>query len=226
MTGSGVLDPDYFPHLMSEILKTVQQLTAELDIHMDYISLGGGYGIPYKDDEVGLDFDQVFSDVANNFHTFFEERNEKKPALWIEPGKSVVGDTGILLTRVTGIKESYKTFVGVDAGMETFMRPALYGAYHRIYKLGEPEAPTINKVDITGRICENTDRLAVDRDFPEVAEGDLVAVMDTGAYSFTMSHQFCTRPRAAEVLLNGVESRLIRQRETIEEIFQNCYVEN
>jgi diaminopimelate decarboxylase len=160
--------------------------------------------------------------VAKIFHPYFEYRNDNKPTLWVEPGKSIVGDTGILLTRVTGIKESYKSYIGVDAGMETLMRPALYGAYHRIYKVGEPDAPNIKKVDITGRICENTDRLAVDRDFPEVKEGDLIAVMDTGAYSYTMSHQFCTRPRAAEIFLNGEETRLIRKRETIEDIFNNC----
>jgi diaminopimelate decarboxylase len=222
MTGSGVLDSDYFPKLMTEILKTIHLISNELDIHMDYISLGGGYGIPYQDDEVGLDFDQVFKEVAKIFHPYFEYQNDNKPTLWVEPGKSIVGDTGILLTRVTGIKESYKSYIGVDAGMETLMRPALYGAYHRIYKVGEPDAPNIKKVDITGRICENTDRLAVDRDFPEVKEGDLIAVMDTGAYSYTMSHQFCTRPRAAEIFLNGEETRLIRKRETIEDIFNNC----
>ena len=222
MTGSGVLDSDYFPKLMTEILRTIHLISNELDIHMDYISLGGGYGIPYQDDEVGLDFEQVFKEVAKKFHPYFEYRNDNKPTLWVEPGKSIVGDTGILLTRVTGIKESYKSYIGVDAGMETLMRPALYGAYHRIYKVGEPDAPNIKKVDITGRICENTDRLAVDRDFPEVKEGDLIAVMDTGAYSYTMSHQFCTRPRAAEIFLNGEETRLIRKRETIEDIFNNC----
>jgi len=224
MTGSGVLDSEYFPKLMAEILKTIKLLNSELDIHMDYISLGGGYGIPYRDDEVRLDFDQVFQDVAKHFNSYFEKRNKTKPALWIEPGKSVVGDAGNLLTRVTGIKESYKTFIGVDAGMETLMRPALYGAYHRIYKVGEPDAPNIKKVDITGRICENTDRLAIDRDFPEVREGDLLAVMDAGAYCFSMSHQFCSRPRAAEVLLDGNKTPLIRKRETIEDIFQNCHV--
>jgi len=222
MTGSGVLDSEYFPKLMAEILKTIKLLNSELDIHMNYISLGGGYGIPYKDDEVGLNFNQVFKDVAKIFHPYFEEQNITKPSLWIEPGKSIVGDTGILLTRVTGIKESYKSYIGLDAGMETLMRPALYGAYHRIYKVGEPDAPNIKKVDITGRICENTDRLAEDRDFPEVQEGDLIAVMDTGAYSFTMSHQFCTRPRAAEIFLNSEQTRLIRKRETIEDIFRHC----
>jgi|TARA_B110000495_G_scaffold5183_1_gene3866 diaminopimelate decarboxylase len=222
MTGSGVLDPDYYPKLIKDILKTVGLLKDELGIHMDYISLGGGYGIPYKDDETPLDFNKVFQNVAKNFHTFFDERNEKKPSLWIEPGKSVVGDAGILLTRITGKKESYKSFIGVDAGMETLMRPALYGAYHRIYKVGAPNAPAIHKVDITGQICENTDRIAMDRKFPDVTEGDLLTVMDTGAYSYTMSHQFCTRPKVAEVLLDGVNPTLIRKRETIEDIFSDC----
>jgi diaminopimelate decarboxylase len=216
------LDPDYYPKLITEILKAVRLLKKELDIHMDYISLGGGYGIPYHDDEAPLDFNKVFQNVANNYHAYFDKHNEQKPALWIEPGKSVVGDTGILLTRVTGKKDSYKSYIGVDAGMETLMRPALYGAYHRIYKVGDPDAPKNHKVDITGRICENTDRIAVDREFPDVNEGDLIAVMDTGAYSYTMSHQFCTRPRAAEVLLNGNNSTLIRKRETIEDIFSGC----
>ncbi len=224
MTGSGVLDPDYYPKLIKDILKTVGLLNDELGIHMDYISLGGGYGIPYKDEETPLDFNKVFQNVSKNFHSFFDERNEKKPSLWIEPGKSVVGDTGILLTQVTGKKDSYKSFIGVDAGMETLMRPALYGAYHRIYKVGDPNAPTINKVDITGRICENTDRIAIDRDFPDVKEGDLIAVMDTGAYSFSMSHQFCTRPKVAEVLLDGENISLIRKRETIEDIFTSCNI--
>ncbi len=223
MTGSGVLDPEYYPNLISEILKTVGKLKDELNIHMDYISLGGGYGIPYTDEDSPLDFYAVFKQVARNFNAFFESRNESKPALWIEPGKSVVGDTGILLTRVTGKKESYKSYIGVDAGMETLMRPALYDAYHRIYKVGDPEAQQSTKVDITGRICENTDRLAKDRLFPDVHEGDFLAVMDAGAYGFTMSHQFCTRPRAAEILLDGEKPILIRRRETIEDIFRYCY---
>ena len=92
-------------------------------------------------------------------------KKDAKPSLWVEPGKSIVGDTGLVLTKVTGIKKSYKTFIGLDAGMETLMRPALYGAYHRIYKVGNPGAKSTNIVDITGRICENTDRLAVDRPF-------------------------------------------------------------
>ena len=222
MTGSGVLDHEYFPKLMKEILKTVELINKELKIDFHHISLGGGYGIPYSDDEISLDFNKVFDDVSRVFHSFYNGYD--KPELWIEPGKSVVGNTGILLSKVTGIKNSYKKFIGLDAGMETLMRPALYNAHHRIYKIGCPEAETTQTVDFTGRICENTDRLAIDRKFTDIDEGDLVAIMDVGAYGFTMSHQFCTRPKAAEILLDGDKSTLIRERESIEDLFSNCKV--
>ena len=109
--------------------------------------------------------------------------------------------------------------------METLMRPALYNAYHRVYKIGDLEAPNSEIVDFTGRICENTDRLAVKRPFPFVQEGDLIAIMDTGAYGFSMSHQFCTRPKAAEVLIDDEKLQLIRKRETIEDIFSKCEIQ-
>ena len=222
MTGSGVLDHEYFPKLMKEILKTVELINKELKIDFHHISLGGGYGIPYSDDEISLDFNKVFDDVSRVFHSFYNGAD--KPELWIEPGKSVVGNTGILLSKVTGIKNSYKKFIGLDAGMETLMRPALYNAHHRIYKIGYPEAETTQTVDFTGRICENTDRLAIDRKFTDIDEGDLVAIMDVGAYGFTMSHQFCTRPKVAEILLDGDKSTLIRERESIEDLFSKCEV--
>ena len=222
MTGSGILDPDYFSALMKDILKNTNIIHQELGIRMDYISLGGGFGIPYQDGETPLDFDRVFKEVGDVFSAHFKK--DTIPSLWIEPGKSVVGDTGLQLTKVTGIKKSYKTFIGLDAGMESLMRPALYGAYHRIYKVGEPGAKSTNIVDITGRICENTDRLAVDRPFPKVSEDDLIAIMDTGAYGYAMAHQFNTRPRPAEVLINGDQSHLIRKRETIQDIFRTCDV--
>ncbi len=222
MTGSGILDPAYFIELITAILKTVKLLQDELDIQMSYISIGGGFGIPYKEDETPLDFNQVFGNIAKIYYHFFESTNTKKPEFWIEPGKSIIGDAGILLSRVTGKKISYKKFIGLDAGMEKLMRPALYGAYHRIYKVGELVAPIEIKADFTGAICENTDRLAVNREFPSVQEGDLIAIMDAGAYGFCMSHNFNTRPRAAEVLLDGDKIRLIRRRETITDLFRYC----
>ena len=220
MTGSGILDAKYFPKLMSEILNIANSIMRELNINFEYVNMGGGYGIPYKDEDASLDIDEVFSNVSKVFHKFFSR--EKIPEFWIEPGRSIVGNTGILLCKVTGIKKSYKNFVGLDAGMETLMRPALYNAYHRIYKVGNPQEKHSQVTDITGRICENTDRLAIDRSFPNVKVNDLIAVMDVGAYGFSMSHQFCNRPRAAEVLLDNNNGVLIRKRETIQDLFINC----
>ena len=221
-TGSGVLDENYFTELIRAVLEISTKVEMSCKITLEYISIGGGYGIPYKDDDKILDIDRVFENIAREFYSVYNK--EECPVFCIEPGKYLVGDAGILLARVTGVKESYKNFIGLDAGMETLMRPVLYGAYHRIYKVGEPEATTGIIADIIGRICENTDRLAVDRPFPTVAEGDLVAIMDTGAYGFSMAHQFNTRPRPGEILLKGSNASLIRKRETIEDIFNGCDV--
>lgn len=221
-TGSGVLDENYFTELIRAVLEISTKVEMSCKITLEYISIGGGYGIPYKDEDKILDIDRVFENIAREFYSVYNK--EECPVFCIEPGKYLVGDAGILLARVTGVKESYKNFIGLDAGMETLMRPVLYGAYHRMYKVGEPKATTSLIADITGRICENTDRLAVDRPFPTVAEGDLVAIMDTGAYGFSMAHQFNTRPRPGEILLEGSKASLIRKRETIEDIFNGCDV--
>ncbi len=221
MSGSGVLDDTYFPTLLKAILASADQISRELGIQFSFISIGGGYGIPYTDDDPVFDVETIFHDLAEVFYTHYPDR-EKAPALWLEPGKYIIGDAGVLLTTVTGLKHSYRRFVGLDAGMEALMRPALYQAYHRIYKVGSPSAPVTQTVDFTGRICENTDRLGTNRPFTDVAEGDLIAVMDTGAYGFSMSHQFNNRPRAAEVLFVNEKDRLIRRRETIEDLFALC----
>ena len=220
MTGSGVLDPEYFPKLMLEILKISELIMNDLNIEFNHISIGGGYGIPYRKNEEPLNFELIFKNVSEIFHNFF--RGKRIPSFWIEPGRSVIGNAGILLSQVTGLKKSYKNFIGLDAGMETLMRPALYNAYHHIYKIGHLESGSKQVVDFTGRICENTDRLAVDRSFPDIIEGDLVAIMDVGAYGFSMSHQFCTRPKSAEVIIDHGKVKLIRKRETIKQIFENC----
>ncbi len=221
MAGSGVLDGEYFNTLITAILEIAQSIEKELNISLKFISMGGGYGIPYHDEEQPLDIDGVFRSISEIYYTYYTHR-KLAPALWIEPGKYIIGDTCVLLSTVTGIKKSYKTFIGLDSGMETLMRPALYNAYHRIYKIGAPDAPLTQVVDITGRICENTDRLATDRQFPDVDEGDLIAIMDAGAYGFSMSHQFNNRPRAAEVFVDQKKIVPIRRRETIEDLFQTC----
>ena len=137
--------------------------------------MGGGFGIPYQDDQKPLDFDHMFGALSDIYYKTYTSR-ESAPSLWLEPGKSIIADAGFIVSKVTGLKESYKNFIGIDAGMETLMRPALYGAKHRIYKVGNHSSDTV-MVDFTGQICENTDRIASDRDFPDVSEGDLIAIM-------------------------------------------------
>ncbi len=221
MAGSGVLDESYFPKLLNAILTTTRQIEKSLHLRMSFISLGGGYGIPYTPDETPLDLNKMFKELSQVFYTFYP-KDPDSPTLWIEPGKILVGDAGLLVAKVNGIKNSYKTYVGLDAGMETLMRPALYGAYHQIYKVGHVNAALTAPVDFTGPICENTDRLAINRPAPKLEEGDWVAIMDAGAYGFSMSHNFNTRPRAAEVLIDGNAFTLIRKRETIKELFTAC----
>ena len=145
------------------------------------------------------------------------------PILCIEPGRILVADTGFILTRVTGTKSSYKNFLGLDAGMETLMRPALYGAYHRVLKIGNDQNNNM-VYDITGRICENTDRISEDHHMPQMNEGELCAIMDAGAYGYSMSHNFNTRPRPSEILIDQNNAILIRKRESIEDLFRGCNV--
>ena len=220
--GSAILDQNHFRENTELILKAARNIEDTIDHRLLKISIGSGFGMPYTDDEDPLDFNNVFRLVAKVFKEFYGQHQDDWPVLCIEPGRAIVGDAGILLARVTGIKKSYKNFIGLDAGMETLMRPALYGAFHRIYKVGELSNERKMTVDVTGRICENTDRLAVDIPFPYVDEGDVIAIMDAGAYGYSMAHQFNTRPRPAEVLVDNNKPRLIRSRETIEDIFLKC----
>ena len=222
MAGSGNLEESHFIEVMTSILHHSKIIESKLNLSFEFISMGGGLGIPYNEDQLSLNYDNLFKKLSDIFYEAYPNK-DKAPALWIEPGKSVVGDTGFILSSVTGIKNSYKNFVGLDAGMETLMRPALYGAFHQMFKVGI-HGENVGTFDFTGPICENTDRIASNRDFPTVTEGDLIAILDAGAYGYSMSHNFNTRPRASEVLLNGKSHRLIRRRETIKDIFSGCDV--
>ena len=134
MVGSGNLDQTHFIEVLTAIMDQTKSIESETNIVFDFISMGGGFGIPYRDEEKSINFDQLFLSLSEVYYNTFPDK-ENAPALWIEPGKSIIGDSGFILSSVTGTKNSYKNFIGIDAGMETLMRPALYGAYHRIYKV-------------------------------------------------------------------------------------------
>jgi diaminopimelate decarboxylase len=221
--GSSTLDAKTFSDITKQILKSAREIEDSLGQKLEKISIGSGFGIPYRDEEESLDLEQLFQNIKRTFEDFYGEDNSTCPTLCIEPGRILVADTGFILTRVTGLKSSYKEFVGLDAGMETLMRPALYGAFHRVQKIGHDDGDTIT-YDITGRICENTDRISEGYKMPAMKEGELCAIMDSGAYGYSMSHNFNTRPRPSEVLVDGEEVSLIRKRETIEDLFRGCDV--
>jgi diaminopimelate decarboxylase len=174
------------------------------------IDLGGGLGIDYETGEV--------APVAAFAATVIPLLQGLPLTLLLEPGRSLVAGSGVLLTRVLYIKENHgRRFVIVDAGMNDLLRPALYKAFHRIEPVAEA-APTSRRVDVVGPVCESGDFLARDRELPDVVPGDLLAIRDVGAYAFAMASNYNLRPRAAEVLVEDGVGRLIRRRETFEDL--------
>jgi len=138
--------------------------------------------------------------------------------MYIEPGRYIVGDASILLTRVNTIKQSYRKFAGVDAGFNTLLRPSMYGSYHHIVSANQPFAKPVQNIDIAGNVCESGDLFARDRPMPDIQEGDLLAILNAGAYAFSMSSQYNSRPKTMEVLVNKGNSDIIRERETFSDV--------
>ena len=221
--GSSTLDIKTFSEVTKLVLDSAKEIEKCIDQRLEKISIGSGFGIPYKDNDKPLDLDLLFQKIQKIFYDYYGQNSSDWPMLCIEPGRILVADTGFILTKVTGVKSSYKNFIGLDAGMETLMRPALYGAFHRVQKIGK-ESNSTSVYDITGRICENTDRISENYTLPKTEEGDLCAIMDTGAYGYSMSHNFNTRPRPSEILINNKNIKLIRKRESIEDLFRGCDV--
>ncbi|MBI5228613.1 diaminopimelate decarboxylase [Candidatus Micrarchaeota archaeon] len=225
MTGSCVRDPAYFEQVAGMLFDIAGRISEGLGISFDFVNIGGGFGVPYKLGENDLDIEETGKRVATKFKEKIEEKNMGEPYLFIEPGRFIVCDSTILLTRVHAIKKTAeKKFVGVDAGMNTLLRPALYNAYHQMFvanKLSEIRTETVN---VVGPICENTDQLAKDRELPIIEEGDVIAILNAGAYGFSMSSQYNTRPRAAEVLVNNGKSEVIRERESFGDLISKVRV--
>lgn len=227
MTGSCILNPNYFAEATSKLLLFAKEVHNKTGIEFDFIDIGGGLGIPYRANEKVLDIDKAISGVAKVFQSGVKKYQLGNPKLMLEPGRYLVCDAGVLLTRVHTIKQgAKKTFVGVDAGMQTLLRPMLYDAYHEILLANNlnarpstgPERSRGKKVNVVGPICENTDQIAKDRLLPKLSESDLLAILDVGSYGFGMASQYNTRPRPAEVLVCGNKADLIREREDLAEI--------
>lgn len=209
--GSQILSADPFGEAIVKIKDMVKTLKAKYPTFR-YLDIGGGLGINYKPDQTALD-PQVFA------ATMLPTLKELGLQVVMEPGRSIVGNAGILVCRVQYVKEShFKKFIVIDGAMNDLIRPALYQAHHEIL----PVIATDKKVtgDLVGPICESGDFLAQDRELPDVKQDDLVVALSAGAYGFSMSSNYNSRPRAAEVMVDGTEAVQIRQRETWEDVIR------
>ncbi len=208
--GSQIFDLTPFVDSVKKLIKLADDLVNE-GINIQYIDIGGGLGISYKLDDKPP-HPKMYADIIIN------EFSGKPYKLVLEPGRSLIGNAGMLVTKVLYLKEgTAKKFVIVDAAMNDLIRPAFYESYHEILPVLKGSQGK-EVVDVVGPICESGDFLAQDRELPKVKSGDLLAVLSAGAYGFVMSSNYNTRPRVAEVLVKGSEFSVVRERETYEEL--------
>lgn len=200
-------------HLLLENIQKLIKLANELKdigIEIEYLNMGGGLGIVYQDEKVSSP-----TELAELIIPALSGTNYK---LILEPGRSIVGKSGILVTQVLYIKKGYKNFIVVDAAMNDLIRPVIYDAYHNILPVNKKESVEHLTADIVGPICESSDFLGKDRDMVNPESGDLFAIMDSGAYGFVMASNYNMRPRAAEVLIVNGQHYIIRKRESNEDL--------
>ena len=208
--GSQITEVGPFEEALKSIKTLLQHLKAELGIHIGYIDMGGGLGITYADETP-----PSLKEYAKAFLTNLDGMDLR---LILEPGRVLVGNAGILVTRVLYKKSgSGKNFIIVDAGMNDLLRPTLYKAFHAIEPVVRSET-SFTVADVVGPICESGDFLAVDRSLADVKAGDLLAVMSTGAYGFVMSSNYCSRTRVAEVMVKNNRYEIVKQRETYSDL--------
>ncbi|MGI6008934.1 MAG: diaminopimelate decarboxylase [Methanomethylophilus sp.] len=197
----------------AEVLSELINQIDEAGIKLKFVDIGGGIGVPYKPNEEEMDLDNMASEVTDVF-----EQNTDIRKIIVEPGRYIVADSTVLLTRCTDVKDAEtKKYVGVDAGFNTLIRPAMYGSFHYIADGSKFGKACTSRYDIAGPLCESGDYLGHDRVLPDVEEGDVMVVYDAGAYGYSMSSRYNSRQLPAEVLVNDGKAELIRAREEPDE---------
>lgn len=215
--GSQILEVEPFVREMEVLIDLARDLLA-LGVTIEFIDIGGGLGVPYHRETDRAPTPQDYAAAVMPVFLAGIRDLGIEPELWVEPGRSLIADSTILLTRVNSVKEAYKTFANVDAGFNLLVRPAMYDSYHAVVAANKADAPAEREYTIAGPICETGDLLAKDRMLPALAAGDLIAVLDTGAYGFAMSSQYNSRPRCAEVIVRGDDAALMRRAEDVDDL--------
>ncbi len=223
--GSGIIDTKNYENPTEKFLTIIEKLSSQLGIQFEFVDFGGGLGIPYHPEQDPIDLNIYSEIVFTRFKEIVEKGEIGEPFLFIEPGRYISAESSIILTQINTIKDNgYKLFAGLDAGFNTLIRPTLYGSYHHIIVCNQRNKEKILKYDIVGPICESGDILGKERDLPELNEGDYLAILDAGAYGFTMSSSYNSRPRPAELLINDGNIFKIRNEETFDDLIRNQIV--
>jgi len=220
MVASNELDPDYIVDTARMLFELVSELTQKLGIEFEFVNIGGGIGIPYKPDQQAMDLEYVGKGIEKAYREMIEGRGLKPLKLYMECGRSITGPYGYLVSRVRHIKNTYRLYAGLDASMSNLMRPALYGAYHEIVVPGKEKSGDTSIYDVTGSLCENNDKFAIQRVLPVLERGDLIVICDAGAHGHAMGFQYNGKLRSAELLMEEDGSVTeIRRAETLDDYF-------
>ncbi|MEN6453715.1 MAG: diaminopimelate decarboxylase [Prolixibacteraceae bacterium] len=220
MVASNELDADYFVETAGIVFELIVEISRETGIRFEFANLGGGIGIPYKNEHKPVDLTRVSKGIKELYDQLITANSLDPLKIFFESGRAITGPFGFLISKVLHIKETYKKYAGLDSCMANLMRPALYGAYHHISVLGKEDRPHTCLYDVTGSLCENNDKFAINRLLPELAPGDTIVIHDTGAHGHSMGFNYNGKLRSAELLLRGNgEVVQIRRAETLDDYF-------
>jgi len=218
MVASNELDANYFVETAEILFQLIAEISQNLKINFEFVNIGGGVGIPYRLEQNSIDLEAMNSGIKKKYEQIIIANGLAPIKLFTECGRYITGPYGYLVSRVLHIKNTYKKFAGLDACMTNLMRPALYGAYHHITVMGKENKPRDFVYDVTGSLCENNDKFAIDRALPKMESGDIVVIHDAGAHGSAMGFNYNGKLRSAELLLreNGTVEQ-IRRAETVDD---------
>ena len=213
----------YYPELARQLFELAVEIKEKLGISLDFINLSGGIGVNYRPDQEPNDIAMIGEGVRKVYEEVLTPAGLGQVKIFTELGRFMLAPHGVLVTKVTHKKKTYRTYLGVDASAVNLMRPAMYGAYHHITNLTHPDGP-VEVVDVVGSLCENNDKFAVNRELPYTEIGDLLVIHDTGAHGFSMGYQYNAKLRSAEILYTEEgKARQIRRAERPEDYFATLY---
>ncbi|MCP4725808.1 MAG: diaminopimelate decarboxylase, partial [bacterium] len=214
------LNQEFIINTAKTLFELIVRISNEVGIRFEFVNLGGGIGIPYRPGDKPVDIAYVGSRIREHYENIIVKSGLPSLRIYMECGRYITGPHGYLVARVRHIKKTYRNYAGLDSSMADLMRPGLYGAYHHISVPGKENSGSEIKYDVTGSLCENSDKFAVDRILPELEQGDIIVMHDTGAHGHSMGYNYNGKLRSAELLLreNG-EVKLIRRTETVDDYF-------